>query len=294
MRFFNLFLLVLFSLGLCSYQPTKKLKVMSYNIWNGFDWGKDSVRQQRLINWIDKKNPDVVALQELCGYTEEKLKADAAKWGHPYSILLKTSGYPVGLTSNRPIELREKVLDNLWHGMLHVQTHGIDFYVVHLSPSKVNFRMKEAELISEKIKSATNKKYIILGDFNAHSPFDNNQLEKNNSLLSKYHANKSIQQNKNLREGKFDYAVISKFIALPSMDVCQQYIPSSKRYTFPTPVLIGRNNNTLESIQNNKERIDYMFVSPVLDSACTNAFIFNTKVPDTLSDHYPIMATFEF
>ena len=46
-----------------------------------------------------KVNPDVLALQELCGYDEKQLKADAAKWGHNYVKILKTRGYPVGLTS---------------------------------------------------------------------------------------------------------------------------------------------------------------------------------------------------
>ena len=57
----------------------KSLKVISYNIWNGFDWGKDTARQEKVINWIDAQKPDVVALQELCAYTKEKLLNDAKR-----------------------------------------------------------------------------------------------------------------------------------------------------------------------------------------------------------------------
>ena len=49
------------------------LKVISYNIWNGFEWGKDSVRRLKLVEWIGSHGPDIVALQELCGFTNEKL-----------------------------------------------------------------------------------------------------------------------------------------------------------------------------------------------------------------------------
>ena len=120
--------------GLLGYTQEASMKLISYNIWNGFDWGKDSIRHQAFLDWATAQNPDVLALQELCGYTPEKLSADAQQWGHPYSVLLKTEGYPVGITSKEPIQLKGKHLEGLWHGMLHVATYGIDFYVVHLSP----------------------------------------------------------------------------------------------------------------------------------------------------------------
>ena len=84
---------------------------------------------EELTSWINSKEPDIVALQELCGYTEQKLLEDAKKWGHKYAIILKTGGYPVGLTSSKPIVLKEKVMDDLWHGMLHCKTWGIDIFV---------------------------------------------------------------------------------------------------------------------------------------------------------------------
>lgn len=87
------------------------LKVMTYNIWNGFDWGKDTIRKENWIKWIHDKNPDVLALQELCGYNEDKLKDDAVRWGHNYVKILKSDGYPVALTSKRPITIKERVID---------------------------------------------------------------------------------------------------------------------------------------------------------------------------------------
>ncbi|WP_296705627.1 endonuclease/exonuclease/phosphatase family protein [Algoriphagus sp.] len=78
--FFVLFIFG-FSLSGFSQEAENPLKVMTYNIWNGFDWGKDTTRQEKLIQWVKAQDPDVLALQELCDYTVDKLKIDAAKWG---------------------------------------------------------------------------------------------------------------------------------------------------------------------------------------------------------------------
>ena len=84
------------------------LKIISYNIWNGFDRAKDIDRKKNMGDWVVLQNPDVVVLQELNGYTKEKLLQDAKKWGHNYAEIVKITGYPVGITSNKPIEVKEK------------------------------------------------------------------------------------------------------------------------------------------------------------------------------------------
>jgi hypothetical protein len=33
--------------------------VITYNIWNGFDWGKDDERRIALGSWLAAQNPDV-------------------------------------------------------------------------------------------------------------------------------------------------------------------------------------------------------------------------------------------
>ncbi len=268
-------------------------KVLSYNIWNGFNWGKDKDRRANLISWIQSKKPDVVALQELCGYTEEKLLEDAKKWGHEYAVILKKEGYPVGLTSSKPIIIKEKARDNLWHGMLHCVTWGIDFFVVHLSPSDRDFRNKEAEVIIEKIRNSKNENYIVLGDFNAHSPFDGVLDLKNEHLLDKNR--KSDLKNEkynNLLDGQFDYSVISSFLSVPLIDVTRRYVEPEKRFTFPAKSLIGI-WQTAEEVEKNKHRIDYILTSRTMSSICTNAFVFNNGATSMLSDHYPVMSEFQ-
>src|SRR5665811_1944138 len=95
-----LFTATLFYANLYS-QPISTLKIMSYNILDGYDHGKDSLRQDKAVDFIQSQKPDVVALQELVGFTPESLKEFARSYGHNYSVILKEKGYPVGLTSNQ-------------------------------------------------------------------------------------------------------------------------------------------------------------------------------------------------
>ncbi|MEL0186010.1 MAG: helix-turn-helix domain-containing protein [Flavobacteriaceae bacterium] len=57
--------IVLCLLGTGLHAQTKTLKVISYNIWNGFDFRKDIERKNNVIDWFNDQKPDVVALQEL-------------------------------------------------------------------------------------------------------------------------------------------------------------------------------------------------------------------------------------
>lgn len=274
-------------------QSKKAFKVMSYNIWNGFEWGKDEDRHQKFIKWINSKKPDVLALQELCGYTEEKLAKDAKQWGHDYALIIKTDGYPVGLTSNKPIELQEKAREGLWHGMLHAKTWGIDFFVVHLSPADRDFRYKETAIISKKVQNIKNENYIVLGDFNARSPFDGDHIMINDISLKRIQiSDAKNEKHNNLMDQQFDYSVISKFLAIPLIDVTQRFVPDKERFTFPTKALIGT-WHTNESVVDNRGRIDYILTSRSLGMKCSEVKIFNDESTTLLSDHFPLMAEFE-
>lgn len=268
------------------------LRVISYNIWNGFEWGKDSVRKANCIAWIKSQEPDVLALQELCGYTEEQLRKEALQWGHEHVQLLKTEGYPTALTSKRPIHLKERVVEPFWHGLLHCETYGIDFYVVHLSPSDCNIRLAEARMITEKIREESDKPYIILGDFNAYSPFDGSWLEENMALRNRTRQ-QSSEEHSNLRLGEFDYSVISEFLALPAVDVFLGRMDLQKAFTFPTAALIGKFNQTDQTVVQYRVRIDHILVSPDIALDCTFAKVFNQQETQLLSDHFPVMAEFK-
>ena len=300
----SFFLLLVFSVLITFSQtvaktekPAKPFKIITYNIWNGYDFGKDEKRRAELVNWMKEQNPAIIGLQELCNYSPEKLKEDAKNWGHEYSVLLKSTGYSVGLTSKYPIEIKEKIFEGMHHGALHCITGGIDVFVIHFSPSSFQKRREEAKIIQQKLFEATktNSNYIVMGDFNAHSPFDAD-LYKNDVLLNRLRkSNVDKQNNGNLVDNELDFAVVSGFIAFPLIDVCLKYTSGmSERGSFPARSLAVENNETAEELINRFERIDYILVSPEMAKKCKGAKVYNEKENWYLSDHYPVMAEFDW
>ena len=271
----------------------KDLKVITYNIWNGFDFRKDIDRKNGVIDWLVDQKPDVLALQELCGYNQETLLEDAKKWGHNHAVILKDNCHSVGLTSVGPIVIKEKVLDGLWHGMLHCETFGVDFFVVHLSPKDRDFRVKESNIIISKIDSIENKSFVVLGDFNSHSPFDGDIDMESPEFLERIRMSDSNNEaNNNLLDSEFDYSVISSFMSYPLIDVTQRFVSSQDRFTFPAEVLL-KNYTSKESLEKNRRRIDFIMASRELAKKCVNSSVHNDKETGLLSDHYPVVAEFK-
>ncbi len=273
----------------------RTLKVISYNIWNGFDWGKDEVRRVRLIAWVKSQKPDIVALQELCGYTTEKLLEDAKKWGHNHAVILKTSGYPVGITSRKPIEVKEKIFEGMHHGALHCNTFKVDIFVIHFSPASYLKRREETKIILDRLEvvSRNSDSYMVLGDFNALSPFDADFYNINGPLLSRMRKRNNGKSG-NLFNDNLDYAVLSAFLAFPLMDVCQPFTQGIlERGSFPGRVLGPVNGESEEELVARLERIDFILASPELAEKCTKAIICNGKENWFLSDHYPVVVVFQ-
>ncbi len=277
-----------------NHEEANTLKVISYNIWNGFEWGKDLDRKEKLISWINTQSPDVVALQELCGYTKEKLLEDAKGWGHTYAEILKTSGYPVGITSNKPIKVNERILEDMHHGALCCTTWDVDFMVVHFSPFSYEKRRKEAEIVLEKLSKIVEdrNKYVVLGDFNAVSPFDANLYKGNADLLNSMRESEEKHSHvRNLFHGQLEYGVLSKFLGFPLIDVVQKHTAGlEQRISCPTQVF---EKVPGEGRHPGSKRIDYILSSPMLGEACINAKVLNQPETFYLSDHYPVIAEFK-
>uniref|UniRef100_UPI0029394BC9 endonuclease/exonuclease/phosphatase family protein n=1 Tax=Parabacteroides goldsteinii TaxID=328812 RepID=UPI0029394BC9 len=262
----------------------EKIRIISYNIFNGFDWGKDQERKERFVAWIKQQDPEVLALQELCGFTQETLSALAQQWGHSYAVILKENGYPVGVTSKKSILIKNKIHENCGHGLLHVETYDYDLLVTHLNPGDTKKRSKEAQVIIDYIKTNQLEKCLLMGDMNAHSPIDADYMEKHScDLLLKYGG----QASPNLMDGKFDYSVISHFLSLPLIDLCRIYVQPEQRITFPTPILtyLSRHKEVRRKVG---ERLDYVFAAPSVAQEVVDAFIWNGEDTGYLSDHYPI------
>ena len=274
----------------------KRFKVITYNIWNGYDWGKDSLRRKAVQNWINDQSPDVVALQELCNYTPKKLLEDARNWGHNYAVLLKTSGYSVGITSSKPIEVKDKIMDGMHHGALHCKTFGIDFLVIHLHPGSIKRRREETQILISKldeIKKQTTR-HMVLGDFNGHSPHDEYLYDPNGYLISRLkESNAGKGLDGNLDGNTLDYAVLSYFLSIPLYDPVVSFSKDmAERGSFPGRILTSKNKETEEELKARLERIDYILVSSKLRDQCISAKVCNGEENWYLSDHYPVLVEF--
>ena len=123
------------------------LTVITHNVWYGFT-KKGEPRHAEWLRWMSAQSPDVVSLQELNGYTAERLASDAKTWGHAHTVLLKQDGFPTGITSRYPISDVRILRDGFHHGLLRCRIQGIWFYVIHFHPSNFERRIAEAALLA--------------------------------------------------------------------------------------------------------------------------------------------------
>lgn len=268
-------------------QESETLKIISYNIWNGFE--HQATRKDKFSDWIRKEQPDIVALQELVDFKTKDLKELAKVYGHRYAILLKEKGYPVGISSRYPIALIKAQVDGFWHGMLHVKIKNVDFIVTHLSPFSWKYRTGEAKQIVEYVKNNQLDNCIILGDLNAYSPMDAIWLENKKALRNNLlNWDQAHPEYGNMRGKNFDYSVLSTFIAA-GFDDCigRTVFPENKRVSFPTATLYGWNwgDGRLADVS---ERLDYILLSEALSPFVRRVEVHNGPELEGVSDHYPV------
>ena len=268
-------------------QVNHRMKILSYNIWNGFEHTK--AKADKFVHWIGQQQPDIVALEELVDFKEADLQQLARSYGHHYSILLKEKGYPVGITSRYPITLIKAQEDEFWHGMLHVKIKDIDIIVTHLSPFSWKYRLKEAQQIVDYIKNNHLDNCMIMGDLNAYSPLDAIWLERKDHLRKNLlNWDLAHPEYGNMRGQRFDYSVLSTFMAA-GFDDCigRMVFPENKRVSFPTATLYGWNwgHSRLTEVS---ERLDYILLSESLSPLAKEVEVHNGPDLEGISDHYPV------
>lgn len=287
--FYLIGLLLLLSFkGMEPVSARETLHIVSYNILDGFDSQTDTCRRSRFVAWMRTQDPDIVALNELVGFTEKDLQALAASYGHPYVAIVKEEGYPVGLTSKTPITTVKKQVEGFWHGMLHARTAGLDVIVTHLSPFSWTFRVKEAQAITGYIRENKLTDCLVMGDCNAYAPYDADEVEKHVSLKKNMERwDREHPEYGNLHDGRFDYSALSQFLAAGFTDICREFVAPAERMSYPTAFSRGWKWND-PRLTDVGERLDFIWVSPALVPRCTGAAVHNGEDTDRLSDHYPV------
>src|SRR5690606_10642609 len=102
----------------------EKFKILSYNVLYGLQ--KDSTANiQRYIDLVNELDPDIVATQEMNGWTQKSLEELAIRYDHPYALQSKEDGFPTALTSKTPPVNFKKITENMWHSYLYAKVRGI-------------------------------------------------------------------------------------------------------------------------------------------------------------------------
>jgi endonuclease/exonuclease/phosphatase family metal-dependent hydrolase len=261
-------------------------RLVSYNVWYGFT--KVPERKSRWLAWMKERDPDVVSLQELSGYTADKLKVEALTWGHQYSVLLKEDGFPTGVTSRFPIEDIQRYREGFQHGLLRVRVNGIYLYVIHLHPSNWQVRIAETTRILDNIRTLPENVPIILaGDFNTFSRYDTPYYL--HGRLEPFFQARDIDFNEhNLNDGKLDYSVIEQFMQFRLIDLEHKMRDGDYRFTgsFPTRIKKPGDHGDLR-------RLDYVFARTELAQHVVKAEIVADETAQVLSDHLPVIVDFK-
>jgi len=268
--------------------PTE-LRLITHNVWFGFTRVPD--RKEDWMEWMQRRRPDVVALQELNEYTPEQLAEDANRWGHSYTALLKTEGFPTGITSRYPLTDVKRLLNGFHHGLLRAKIEGVYFYVIHLHPGDRDTRYREAGLILQDIDGLPADAPVVLaGDFNALSPLDSARYAGTSleAFFRQRDRNPELTDH-NLNNNRLDYSVIRRFLDAGFIDLTHRFRPEVYNFTGTFPTSIEK-----EGDHGDYRRLDYVFANESLSGKITNAAVVSNDTTRYLSDHLPVVVDFRF
>lgn len=263
---------------------TETLRLISYNILEGMKLDKD-YNYDNFVDWVKKYDPDILALQEANKFTQASLEALAARYGHPYVVTNVKIGdnYPVALTSKYPVTERRKITKDVSHGAIFANIKGVNIVVLHLWPQGywhvanpsdglgTEYRKQEITIYLDSTirKYPTEKKWLMMGDYNASSPVDSVDLANGKTA---------------------DYQVHRLVMKAGYSDVLRTYRSDFQR---SAPTLYGDPTGWSRPDYNGG-RIDFVYGTPAMLTNVTFAKMIYDDFTHNKSDHYPVMVEFRY
>lgn len=251
------------------------MKVLQYNIWDGCH---DEDRYAELQNLIVKGAYDAIGFNELTGWTTDMFTRKMTDIGYDYShfFAMQTSNYPVGIASKQPIKLIfENEDDPFHHGMLHVETGGIQFLITHFSPFLSEHKEREATYIANYIKDIE-EPLMVMGDLNTLSPLDQAHYDEDN-MLEQLRGTKHAW-NCQTKDGMINYEPMNILLKTGLMDTTHTEMLN---YSMPTKVHDNYKKRRFV-------RLDYMLANEALLPYKPVSYVIQNSATDYISDHYPI------
>lgn len=267
-------LLVLPAWYVLAQQP---FRIISYNILEGMKTDTTTGKQQ-FVSWLKEKNPDVLALQECNGFTQQTLEALARTYGHSYAVIVKEKGYPTGLTSRYPITGIRKVNEGMTHGYIVARVQDYNIIVLHLNPHQYKKRREEiARVLRDSSLQAGKRHWVIMGDFNSHSPLDKGRMENGRVIRVQQAAAKKNPKIENLVDGQhIDFTIQQSMLDAGFTDAALWYDEIQERET-------GKSNILSDS------RIDFTYISKDLRRKLLQCGFIYDDFTKKYSDHRPIL-----
>lgn len=267
----------------------KTLKLISYNVY----WGmkQDSTENKsKFSEWIKKQNPDILALQEMNGFSQQNLQKFASSYGHPYAIIVKepasdgSISFPVAITSKYPIINVQRVVDNIIHGLIVAEIEGHYFLITHFHPFSAEARGNEIDLVLSYAKSQPQAKWLLMGDLNSVSPLDKSEYDNGLVLNHIREDVKKKPHNKNLINNELDYSVQQKVLDRGFVDALKIFQPSFIA-TAPTKLFYDQSKFPL--------RYDYLYISENMKQDVVKCEVIKDDFTDVYSDHYPVLLIYK-
>lgn len=267
----------------------KTFKLISYNVY----WGmkQDSTEHKsKFSQWIKQQDPDILALQEMNGFTQQELQKFAESYGHPYAFIVRepfadgSVSFPVAITSKYPIVNVHKIVENCVHGVLIAEIEGYHFIITHFHPFSSEKRVSEIDQILATVKSKPDDwKWLFMGDLNSVSPLDKSEYD--NNLLRDFirEDKKKRPYNENLKNNELDYSIQQKILDFGFVDAFKNFHPKFEP-SAPTKLFYDQSKHPL--------RYDYLYVSKNMKDKMVKCDLIKDDFTDVYSDHYPVVLMF--
>lgn len=248
--------------------------LISYNVLFGFDG--DAARKELFVQWVKPFAPDVVAYQELHGFTDSSLAEMAAGFGHQYAVKMP-GPCPTGLSSRFPITEVALIEEGFTWGCLYGRVGDLHIFCLHLDPFKEATRLEEVARLLEKVRCLpANARVVLVGDFNSLAASDHHAYSHDPEALER--GMRTL-----LPHWRLSYSVTDAILSAGYFDA-YKLIHADFKHSVLTK------KETLPDIAN--RRIDFAFLSEGLKAACIGAEIVHDETTHYLSDHYPLLVKF--
>jgi exodeoxyribonuclease-3 len=242
------------------------MRVMTWNILVG---GQD--RLDAIATVIRREQPDILALQELKGWTARRTHDFATQLNMHAHLAPSIFGQPVAVLARRTPTRTRSITWRLHHAAAVATIGDLTVVSTHLNPFSPERRRREATWLSACF-FRTRQKVLIAGDLNSLDP-NTDHTEALARISAGY-------QRRHLRpDGTPDTRAIKAMLDAGFADVGSGIGP-----TVPT--------DGLRKDEFGAFRLDYLMASPPLAKLTRYVSVLRDEVTDRASDHYPVVASF--